>query len=265
MRALRLSKGNARLTREFVERLRGAIETEISRRALALTEESLRQVRPSGRRPATVAAVVLSTDEAEPSPSIARRADADGEDRKPPRSSRRRPPVSVGAMMPRPLDAEQERRSADLARLRAILNPMAAPPELITTPVPVAPPERSDADEGSLQALEDRIREALPALSGLSQRRYTAQIAAWVGRVRLYQQDHEPERARLASRLFMDKLRNLAWSMEAGTIEGLDMSWSTRHWRRYIDDNELIAATPDPVPESERRDAGDDLNVWSTP
>jgi len=115
-----------------------------------------------------------------------------------------------------------------------------------------------------LRALEDQIRDRLPSLPGLSASRYTAQIAAWVGRVRLNQSGPDAERTRIASRIMFDKLRNLAWSMEAGPIEGLNLSWSTRNWERYIEENETIAAAPDaPPPPTPERDAKPD--VWATP
>jgi hypothetical protein len=64
--------------------------------------------------------------------------------------------------------------------------------------------------------------------------------------------------------LAFDKLRNLAWSMEAGPIDGLNLSWSTRNWERYIKDNELIAASPDAVPPS-KPEPDPEADVWSTP
>ena len=180
-----------------------------------------------------------------------------------PRPKRRRPAVAV-APVPT-IDPDEERRTAELARLRAILRPTAPTPAPAAAPIPVAPPLRAEVDEDRLQALEDHIRERIPTLSGLSQSRCTAQIAVWVGRVRLYQHEFEPERARLASRILLDKLRNLAWSMEAGKIEGLDLSWSTRHWQRYIDENELIVATSDAAPQAERHDVSEEASVWSPP
>lgn len=158
----------------------------------------------------------------------------------------------------RAAELEQERPTAELARLRAILRPtvpVPPSPSVIASPPPPAPEE-----DGSLQALEDHIRDRIPSLPSLSVARYTAQIAAWVGRVRLIQSGPDGDRTRIASRIMFDKLRNLAWSMEAGTIEGLNLSWSTRNWERYIRDNELIASTPDPTPEPDA-----EADVWSTP
>jgi len=114
--------------------------------------------------------------------------------------------------------------------------------------------------DGSLQALEDQIRDQIPSLPSLSLTRYTALIAAWVGRVRMIQSGQDRERTRIASRIMFDKLRNLAWSREAGTIEGLNLSWSTRNCERYIKDNELSAATPDPTPAPTP-----EPDAWSTP
>ncbi|HTA18767.1 MAG TPA: hypothetical protein VK989_05720, partial [Polyangia bacterium] len=99
-------------------------------------------------------------------------------------------------------------------------------------------------------------------------------IASWVGRVRLHQSGADAERTRIASRILLDKLRNLAWSMDAGKIEGLDLSWSTRNWQRYIEESELIAATPDATPakpedasgaSSEGAPEASDADVWATP
>ena len=125
-------------------------------------------------------------------------------------------------------------------------------------------PAREQGPDDGLQALEDRIRDEIPALSGLSQGRCTARIASWVGRVRRHQSGPDGERTRIASRMLLDKLRNLAWSMDAGKIEGLDLSWSTRNWQRYIDECEVIAATPDVAPAPADRQE-DDPDVWATP
>ena len=132
------------------------------------------------------------------------------------------------------------------------------------------PPPRALEEDGSLQALEDHIRDQLPSLPSLSPSRYTAQIAAWVGRVRLNQSGPDGERTRIASRIMFDKLPNLAGSMEAGPIEGLNLSWSTRNWERYIQDNELIAGTPDVLPPQMVRNVTTShgktsIGMWRTP
>ena len=156
---------------------------------------------------------------------------------------------------------EDERRTAELARLRSILRPTVPEPPAPSAIAPPPPP--APEEDGSLQALEDHIRDQLPSLPALSQSRYTAQIAAWVGRVRLIQSGPDGERTRIASRIMFEKLRNLAWSMEAGSIEGLNLSWSTRNWERYIQDNELIAVTPDALPPpTPERDT--EVDVWAT-
>jgi hypothetical protein len=268
----RLSKNVARLTKELIGRLERAIEVETSRRAQTLVETYRRKTasRPLGST--LLGAAVLSANEAEPSPVAQPGLGPEPGVTRPPQPRprrRRQAPTGAFAPPPPPRDPEEQRRAVELARLRAILRPTAPAPAPVTAPAPLVPPPRPDSSEGSLQALEDQIRERIPTLSGLSQRRCTAQIAAWVGRVRRHQHEHEPDRARLASRILLDKLRNLAWSMEAGTIEGLDLSWSTRHWQRYVEANELIAATPDPVPEPERQAdtqaAIDDASVWALP
>jgi hypothetical protein len=51
--------------------------------------------------------------------------------------------------------------------------------------------------------------------------------------------------------------------MEAGTIEALDTSWKTRLWEQYIQENELIAARPGPLPSKPEPDS--EVEVWSTP
>jgi hypothetical protein len=169
--------------------------------------------------------------------------------------------VAVAAKAAALIDPEEERRAAELARLRAILRPTAPVP---ATPPVVAPPPRAAEENDSLQALENQIRDQIPALAGLSQSRYTARIAVWVGRVRLHQSGPDAERTRIASRMLFEKLRNLAWSMEAGTIEALNTSWSTRNWERYIQDNEFIAATPDASPPP-RPEPDAEVDVWATP
>ena len=259
----RLSKQIARLTNQLIARLETAIEAQISHRAQSLAEDSLRKsARRGQRRIAAVSASLAeppapAPSELGPEPSVTRPRQ--------PRPSRRRPAATVAVAPALTIDPDEQRRTAELARLRAILRPTAPAPAPAATPLPVVPPPRREIDEDRLQALEDHIRERIPTLSGLSQSRCTAQIAAWVGRVRLYQHEFEPERARLASRILLDKLRNLAWSMEAGKIEGLDLSWSTRHWQRYIDENELIVSTSDAAPQGERPDVSEEASVWAAP
>jgi hypothetical protein len=260
----RRSREIERLVEELIE----AVESAISARARVLTEEYLRAAMAEAPR---VVARHASTTEASP-----------GAAPPPPRARRVRPkPAAVTKPKAPPVvdpdeerrvaeldekrrtaELEEERRAAELARLRAILRPTV--PEPPAPPVIAPPPPREPEDDGSLQTLEDHIRDRIPSLPSLSLSRYTAQIASWVGRVRLIQDGPDGERTRIASRIMFDKLRNLAWSMEAGTIEGLNLSWSTRNWERYIKDNELIAATPDPPPPP-TPEPNAEVDVWSTP
>jgi len=236
------------LVEELVSQLTEAYENAVVARARVLTEEFLAAA-ASARAAAPVVAPVA-----------------------PPRPPRRRAPAAHRAAPP-PVDPaialEDARRSAELARLRAILRPTAVAEAAPVAPVVTPPPTRVvDADfEVGLQPLEDHIRDQVPSLAGLSQSRCTARIATWVGRVRLHMSRPDAERTRFAARILLDKLRNLAWSMEAGTIEGLDANWSTRNWERYIEANELIAVTPDPVvaPPQVEAERAADADVWATP
>jgi len=263
----RKSREIERLVEELIERLTEAVESAIPARARVLTEEYMRAAMEEAPR----------AERGHASPTAEALADVP----RPPQPERLRPKRAVVTKpkAPPPIDPdearrtaeldqerraserEQERRTAELTRLRAILRPtVSAPPP---PPVIASPPPPSPEEDGSLQALENQIRDQIPSLPGLSVARYTSRIAAWVGRVRLIQNGPDGERTRIASRIMFDKLRNLAWSMEAGTIEGLNLSWSTRNWERYIRDNELIAATPDPPPPTPEPDA--EADVWSTP
>jgi hypothetical protein len=242
-----------RLVKELISQLTEAYENAVVARARVLTEEFL-SAAASARAEEPVAVVVPPA---------------------PPRTPRRRAPA-VRRVAPRHAPAlvdpaialEDARRSAELSRLRAILRPTAVAEPAPLAPVVTPPPARvADADAG-LQPLEDHIRDQVPSLAGLSQSRCTARIATWVGRVRLHMSRPDAERTRFAARILLDKLRNLAWSMEAGTIEGLDANWSTRNWERYIEANELIAATPDPVvapPVETERPSDADVDIWATP
>jgi hypothetical protein len=259
MQSSQLSREIEVLIEGVVQQLEDAIEAATLARARDLTEQYLRTMAPRPRPRAAISAAPPAT----PRPV---------DEARPPAPRPRRPAKAiVAAKAPPPVDLESERRAAELARLRSILRPTAplATPMVAPAPLPVREPGPDDG----LQALEDRIREEIPALSGLSQGRCTARIASWVGRVRLHQSGPDAERTRIASRMLLDKLRNLAWSMDAGKIEGLDLSWSTRNWQRYVDACELIAATPDAAPtpaerqeaSSESSESADDPDVWATP
>jgi hypothetical protein len=271
MQSSQLSREIEVLVEDVVQQLEAAIEAATLTRARELTEVYLRKIEP---RPRARSISMAPT----PTPPPTRDDDAP-----PPEPRRRRPAKAIAAKAPPPVDPESERRAAELARLRAILRPTApTPPPSVATATPTPP--REQVPDDSLQALEDRIRDEIPALSSLSQGRCTARIASWVGRVRLHQSGPDAERTRIASRILIDKLRNLAWSMDAGKIEGLDLSWSTRNWKRYIEESELIAATPDAAPAPAERpgasvtdeaslkasgdvsdDASGDADVWATP
>jgi hypothetical protein len=248
-----------RLVAALVRRLMEVVETSIAARTRALTEDYLRAANGEapGTKPKPLAVPAVGSPTAENEPLVL--ASSRAPVRRRPRQAR--PAVVADTRALPEIDPEQERRAAELARVRAILRPTAPAPQVPPLLAPTTSPPAAEED-GGLRALEDQIRDQIPALAGLSLSRYTARIASWVGRVRLHQSGLEGERTRIASRILFDKLRNLAWSMEAGTIEGLNTSWSTRNWERYIEENELIAATPDTLPskpESEPRD------IWSTP
>ena len=263
----RRSREIEELVQTFIRELTEAVESATEARARVLGEEYLRAAAPLARRPEARArpvakraspagmaepVLVEPTGKVQPDPPRAAQV----------RPKRERPAPSSKAQPVPAIDPEGERRAAELARLRAILRPTAPVPT--APPVMAPPPQRLPEEADTLQALEDRIRDRIPGLAGLSQRRYTAQIAAWVGRVRSHQSGPDSERTRIASRMLFEKLRNLAWSMEAGTIEALNASWSTRNWEQYIHDNEFIAATEDPPPPSRPGDAADE-DIWSTP
>jgi hypothetical protein len=257
------------LVRAFIRELTEAVESATTARARVLTEEYLRAAAAPQSRPEPkprLASKLASPRNAEPAPALPVGVEPSGE--VPPeqprtarlRRKRQRPSVAAETRAVPTIDPEDERRAAELARIRAILRPAAPAPTAL--PVVAPPTQRVPEETDSLRVLEDRISDQIAGLAGLSQGRYTAQIAAWVGRVRLHQSGPESERTQIASRMLFEKLRNLAWSMEAGPIEALNVSWSTRNWEQYIHDNELIAATEDP-PASPRPEADTYEAAWS--
>jgi hypothetical protein len=263
----RRSREIEELIQAFTRRLTEAVEAATAARARVLSEQFMRAAAAPQRRPepkvkaaqdlpapteAHEFAHVEVSPQVEPSPPRAA----------PVRPKRQRPALVSDAKVPPAIDPEEERRAAELARLRAILRPTAAVPPIVA--VMASPPPQPSEEDDSLQALENHIRDQIPALAGLSQTRYTARIAVWVGRVRLHQSGPDGERTRIASRMLFEKLRNLAWSMEAGTIEALNTTWSTRNWERYIQENEVLASTPDAAPtQTPELDA--EVDVWATP
>jgi hypothetical protein len=114
-----------------------------------------------------------------------------------------------------------------------------------------------------LALLEDEIRERIAGLAALSRSQCTAQIGAWAGRVRMHQSGPDGERTRIGARILLEKLRKLAWSMDAGKVESLELSWSTRDWEAYIRENERLAAKAEV--QSAETEASDVASVWDTP
>jgi hypothetical protein len=249
----RTSREIESLVEALIKRLTEAVEAATSARSRVLTDGYLR----AAEAEAPGALPVHASPTAEPSPDVSPRPLR----ARPARPKRPRPAKVAEPKAPPAVDADEERRTAELARMRSILRPAVPTPP---TPPVIAPPLLAPEQHGSLQALEVQIRDRLLLLPGLSESRYTAQIAAWVGQVRLIQSGPDGERTRIASRIMFDKLRNLVWSMEAGPIEGLNLSWSMRNWQRYIEENETIAAAPDaPQPPTPEPDA--EADVWVTP
>jgi len=254
------------LVEAFALRLTAAVESVTSTRARVLSEEYLRSATtpPSPTElKGRAASQLLSLNQPNEPENVEPSPTAQGS---PPRALRVRPRAlrpapAAAAKVPAAIDPEEQRRTAELARLRAILRPTAPAPMVMTVNAPTSP--RAAEGDDSLQAIEDQIRDQIPTLAGLSQSRYTARIAAWVGRVRLHQSGPDSERTRIASRMLVEKLRSLAWSMEAGTIEALNTSWSTRNWERYIQENEVIATGPARPPPLQP-EPGADVDVWST-
>jgi hypothetical protein len=285
-----VSKTVESLTSAFVERLLDAVERAIDARARTLTTEWVdlamathpdseqlgdRRARgtarahtlPDGTDGQSLSETVASgatADAAVPplvrSTRLGRRAKASTAAGKPPAAT---------AAPPSP-DPEQERRDAELARLRALLKPTGqddasrAADALPARPAAnvVAPP--SDP----LRLVEDEVRAQAHGLAQLSATSCTARIAAWAGRVRSYE---ETSGNRVAAQLLLDKLRALARAMDAGRIEALNGSWRTADWPSYIQTNQALAEAPQarseaPVPSiPEPSGEPDYQDVWSQP
>ena len=58
----------------------------------------------------------------------------------------------------------------------------------------------------------------------------------------------------MAAQLVLEKLRALAYAMEAGRIEALTASWRTADWPSYIRKNEQLAEAPSTPEPRERPD-----------
>jgi hypothetical protein len=173
-----------------------------------------------------------------------------------------------------PVDLEQQARHAELAHLRAVLKPTAqeAPAATAVDSASVASTLALDSPADPMRALEDEVREQMPGLAQLSPAGCTAQLAAWAGRVRAYE---EGSGNRIAARLLLDKLRALAHAMEAGRVEALSPTWRTSDWPAYVERNQALAGAPPPArppapspspspspPAAGANDADDPLGVW---
>ncbi|MEP6652382.1 MAG: hypothetical protein ABJA82_03430 [Myxococcales bacterium] len=174
--------------------------------------------------------------------------------------------------LPTPVDPEQESRDADFERLRTLLKPTryenpSADPSIPYSSASVVLLDAPHTDP--LRLLEDEIRDRVHALAQVGTARCTARIAAWTGRVRAYE---EQSGNRMAAQLMLEKLRALAYAMEAGRIEALTASWRTADWPSYIRKNEQLADAP-PTPEPRERpdestrkgpaDGSDYSGAWS--
>src|SRR5258708_19132597 len=90
-----------------------------------------------------------------------------------------------------------------------------------------------------MKVLEESVRDGIAFLSVLPPPRCAAQIAAWAGRARLYQEDQADGRSRIAAGLLLEKLRGLARAMEIGRTDALDPSFAA-DWSAYVATNEAI-------------------------
>ena len=158
----------------------------------------------------------------------------------------RRKPVRPA---PPPLDPEQIKRDQEFARLRALLKPVAdqeiAP---MPTPLPVAtPPAQAQRPAGPgelLHALEKEIQDAVATLGTLGPVRCSAQIAAWVGKVRGLRDRLPPDVSatmRPAFRIFLEHLGQLRLQMEAHVVDALEQDWKAPDWDVYVEVNRARA------------------------
>jgi len=251
------SKSVESLTAGFVDRLFAAVERVIHARTRVLTAEwldvalathrdsELASVRHSidtprppvgpkpfdDRRPQGTATTERTNHSRSVAPGRRRRL---GDRPKRSRTAAGQPPTSA---LPSP---EEHRRDAEFARLRALLKPTgqenaSGAAETVSALAPaivVAPPP------DPLHTLEDEVRAQAHGLAQLPPDCCTARIAAWVGRVRSYE---ETNGNRVAAELLLDKLRALARAMDAGRIEALHGSWRATDWSSYIRTNETLA------------------------
>jgi hypothetical protein len=219
----RAERERQRLIAGFSKRLLGGIE-----RCTRLRVKELLAEKRAERRKERAAA----------SASAAARATNEGAGLSKPR--RRRKPVRP---VPPPLDPEQIKRDAEIARLRALLRPVAQP-----APVPIAPPPvvvvrepvRPSTPGDVLRALEKEIQNAVPTLGTLGPERCTAQIAVWSGQVREVRDRLPPDVAttmRPAFRIFLEHLAQLQVAMEAQVVDALEPTFNAPDWEVYIEAN----------------------------
>ncbi|MEA2697919.1 MAG: hypothetical protein QOI66_2190 [Myxococcales bacterium] len=261
------------LIKPIAARFVAAIEEQIAVQTRAMVAEWLKRGAPGAQkgrtlerkppraRPAAHAPATEARKLASPTfPSVIKKKAA------------RRPKPQLAVQAPDPVYAE---RTAELNRLRSILRPTVLPallpnidgPSTVTPPAAAPAPPRIETTDG-VKSLEEDVRDAIAFLSVLSPARCEAQIAAWAGRARLYQEAQNDGRTRIAAGLLLEKLRGLARAMGAGFIEALNPTFSTNDWGQYIKAKEKAAAetgtSPPPADEgSEAPAAGGDYgDVW---
>ena len=263
------------LLKPLAARFVAAIEEQIAVQTRALVAEWLKrggarapkektlERKPRQGRPAARAATIEARKVASPTLTSVIKKKAS-----------RRPRPRIEAQAPDPVYAE---RTAELNRLRSILRPTVLPnvlptvdsPAAVAGPAAEAPsPQRSETTD-PMKSLEEDVRDAIAFLSLLPPARCEAQIAAWAGRARLYQEDQNDGRTRIAAGLLLEKLRGLARAMGAGFIEALNPTFSTNDWRQYIKAKEKAAAAepgtaaPSASEDSEAPAAGGDYgDIW---
>lgn len=177
---------------------------------------------------------------------------------------RRRLPSGRNDTAPSP-DQAQTERTAELNRLRRILQPVSVTP--IAEPPPAQPPSATATSTDPVRALEDEIRDAMVFLPGLPPERCAAQIAAWAGKARIHQAHPTDSRTRIAAGLLLKKLCGLADAMDVGSVDALTPGYEW-DWARYVAMNEATAAgsggngTEEDTPQ-QAPDATDEFSaVW---
>lgn len=265
----------------FVERLFHVIEHHIDVRtrilAAELIEGAVPTRTPSERlivHPTAItpgARALLEAPTAEEPADAAMDATKQTSAAAPPRRERSRPRGGssraargepAAAVTPTP---EQERRDAELGRLRNLLKPTWQD-SASDAAGPLPPPTAAAPLTDPLRLLQDEIQGQALGLAQLPSESCTARIAAWAGRVRLYQETTDN---RVAAELLLDKLRVLASAMDAGRIEALTGAWRTKDWPSYIQANEAAAQIRQEAPEPPAKSLPDQngdpdyRDVWS--